>query len=57
MILNVCIEDNKMVDEKVCKNCHSKNCRYAGEPTTKEKLDISTYGTADYWDGETDSAQ
>ena len=54
MILNACVRDNKMVDENVCKNCQDKDCRHAGEPTTRERLDMYTYGTSDYWNGETD---
>jgi len=56
MILNACARSNKMVDENVCKSCENKGCRHAGEPTTKERLDIYTYGTAKYWDGEKDNA-
>ena len=38
MIMNACVKNNKMVDENVCKNCIDKNCRHAGEPTTKERM-------------------
>jgi len=54
MIVNACVKRNTMVDENICKNCKDKNCRHAGEPTTKERLDMSTYGTAEYWNGEKD---
>ena len=54
MILNACVRDNKMVDEKICKDCTNKNCRHAGQPTTAERLDMATYGTREYWEGEKD---
>ena len=54
MILNACVRDDKMVDENICKFCTDKNCRHAGQPTTKERLDMATYGTREYWEGETD---
>jgi hypothetical protein len=57
MILNACVKNNKMVDEKICKNCNDKNCRHAGELTTAEKLDMSIYGTREYWEGEKDGGQ
>ena len=57
MILNACVRDNKMVDEKICKICTHKPCRHAGQPTTAERLDMGTYGTADYWNGETDDGR
>lgn len=38
MILNPCARDNKMVDEKICKDCREKNCNYAGSPTTAERI-------------------
>ena len=56
MILNACTLQHKMVDEKICKECQVKTCRHAGEPTTKERLDMATYGTKAYWDGEKDEA-
>ncbi|SDF62509.1 hypothetical protein SPACI_040310 [Sporomusa acidovorans DSM 3132] len=56
MILNACVKNHKMVDENICKNCKDENCRHAGEPTTKERLDIYTYGTAEYWNGEKDES-
>lgn len=56
MIVNACAKNGKMVDENICKNCNVETCRHAGEPTTKEKLDMGTYGTARYWGGETDNA-
>ena len=56
MILNACIYSHKMVDEKICKTCQL-NCRHAGEPTTAERLDAATYGTAEYWAGEKDEAR
>lgn len=55
MIMNACTKDKIMVDEKICKNCKFNTCRHAGEPTTKERLDMATYGTSSYWDGETDN--
>lgn len=55
MILNACVKFGKMVDENKCKEC-MLTCRHAGEPTTKEKLDKSTYGTAEYWNNEKDNA-
>lgn len=39
MILNVCLKDNKMVDENKCNNCFDRNCKHAGENTTKERLE------------------
>ena len=56
MILNACVRDKKMVDENVCKECSYKKCRHAGEPTTAERLDVYTYGTREYWEGECDLA-
>lgn len=56
MIVNACVENGKMVDKNICRNCSVETCRHTGEPTTKEKLDMGTYGTARYWDGETDNA-
>lgn len=57
MILNACVKQNKMVDENICKTCQlAGECRHKGEPTTKERLDMATYGTREYWDGETDDA-
>lgn len=56
MILNVCLKNNTMVDENICKDCKDKNCRHAGEPTTRERLDMGTYGTMEYWNGEKDEA-
>ena len=38
MILNACIMHGQMIDENVCKNCTLVECRHAGEPTTKERL-------------------
>jgi len=38
MILNVCIKNNTMVDENICKSC-KENCRHAGQPNTKDMLD------------------
>jgi hypothetical protein len=29
-----------MVDENICKICTDKNCRHAGQPTTRERLDM-----------------
>ena len=43
MILNPCVISNSMVDEKECKAC-TKDCRYAGQPTTSEKLNTASYG-------------
>ena len=57
MIVNACVKQNKMIDERICKNCTDKTCRHAGEPTTAERLDQYTYGTAEYWNGETDEAR
>lgn len=54
MILNICLRYHDMVDENICKDCKDKNCRYAGEPTTRERLDMATYGTREYWNGEKD---
>ena len=54
MILNACTKSKTMVDENTCKNCKAKDCRHAGEPTTKERLDMATYGTHEYWAGEKD---
>ncbi len=56
MILNACVRQKTMIDEKVCKNCKDKNCRHAGEPTTKERLDMYSNGTNDYRNGEKDEA-
>lgn len=56
MIVNTCLKDNCMVDEKICKCCTHKLCRHAGQPTTAERLDIYTYGTKEYWDGEEDDS-
>lgn len=47
MILNACVKNSKMIDEKICKECKDKNCRHAGAPTTKERLDEYTFGTYD----------
>ena len=33
-----------MVDENTCKICTDKNCRHAGHPITKERLDGNLYG-------------
>lgn len=52
MILNVCVRDNKMVSEQVCKECTYCHCRHTGEPTTRERLDAATYGNRDYWQSE-----
>ena len=38
MILNACVKQNEMVDEKICKTCSDKVCGHAGELTTKERL-------------------
>jgi hypothetical protein len=38
MILNVCVEKGKMVDENVCKHCKNKNCEHAGELITSERI-------------------
>ena len=54
MILNACMKIQRMVDENTCKACEDKDCRHAGEPTTKDKLDMATYGTTEYWAGEKD---
>lgn len=54
MILNTCVRSNRMVDERICKDCQSAHCRHAGAPTTAERLDMYRYGTASYWAGETD---
>ena len=55
MILNACVKQDKMIDEQVCKECKLEtNCRHKGEPTTAERLDIATYGTREYWEGEKD---
>ena len=43
MILNPCVMVSSMVDEKECKIC-TKDCRFAGRPTTIEKLNTATYG-------------
>ena len=32
-----------MVDEKECKTC-AKDCRYAGQSTTEERLNTASYG-------------
>lgn len=56
MIVNACVKTKTMVDENICRNCNDKNCRHAGEPTTKEKLDMSTYGTSEYWNDEKDES-
>ena len=56
MILNACINIQRMVNENTCKTCEDKQCRHAGELTTKERLDMATYGTAEYWAGEKDEA-
>lgn len=32
-----------MVDEKECKAC-TKDCRFAGQPTTTERLNTASYG-------------
>ena len=57
MILNACLKNKTMIDENICKNCAYKYCRHAGEPTTQERLDKYTYGTSEYWNGETDNAE
>lgn len=43
MILNPCVISNNMVDEKECKAC-TKDCRYAGQSTTEERLNTASYG-------------
>ena len=49
MILNVCLygkssfKHSKMIDENFCRHCTQEGCRYAGQPTTRERLDMSTY--------------
>lgn len=43
MILNPCAVSNSMVDEKECKAC-TKDCRYAGQTTTAERLNTASYG-------------
>jgi hypothetical protein len=48
MILNACIKNNKMVDEKICKECKEK-CRHAGSPTTEDRLN---YGMSKHVNGE-----
>ena len=44
MIMNACVKNDSLIDENICKNCKDKNCRHAGYPTTKERLDMYTYG-------------
>ena len=38
VILNACTNIRRMVDENTCKICEDKQCRHAGEPTTKERI-------------------
>lgn len=38
--MNACVKKGKMVDEKICKQCIDISCTHAGEPTTKERLDM-----------------
>lgn len=51
--MNACVKKQTMIAEQVCRECNLA-CRHAGEPTTKERLDAATYGTAEYWNGEKD---
>ena len=38
MIYNICMKNNMMVDEQICRQCIEQNCRHAGELTTSERL-------------------
>jgi hypothetical protein len=36
-IMNACVKENRMVEERECKAC-TGDCRHAGEPTTAERI-------------------